>query len=145
MVAPVGQRKALCGVLVTDEIVRCRYLGVGVGPGVFQVLDRGLFEMSMGLNCEGNQEFKTGALKWVELTTLAVERRPDHLYFFDLDDPALFSATIRWLEEPEVFEVNTGIADLDDGLVASFSYAAPALVEAFREQMDEHYGQEEEE
>ena len=31
---------------------------------------------------------------------LAVERRPDHLHFFDIDDPAFFAATIRWLEEP---------------------------------------------
>lgn len=61
---------------------------------------------------------------------LAVERRPDHLYFFDLDDPAFFAATIRWLEEPEVFEVNIGVADLGDGPVASFSYSAPTLYAA---------------
>ena len=61
---------------------------------------------------------------------LAVERRPDHLYFFDLDDPAFFSATIRWLEEPEVFEVNIGVADLGDGPVASFSYTSPTLYAA---------------
>ena len=61
---------------------------------------------------------------------LAVERRPDHLHFFDLEDPAFFSATIRWLEEPEVFEVNIGVADLGDGPVASFSYTAPTLYAA---------------
>ena len=56
---------------------------------------------------------------------LAVERRPGHLHFFDLDDPAFFSATARWLEEPDVFEINIGVADLGDGPVASFSYTAP--------------------
>lgn len=61
---------------------------------------------------------------------LAVERRADHLYFFDIDDPAFFAATIWWQEEPEVFEVSIGVADLGDGPAVSFSYTAPTLYAA---------------
>ena len=60
----------------------------------------------------------------------AVERRSDHLYFFDLDDPGFFSATVRQLEEAETFEVNIGLGDLGNGPVANFTYTAPTLYAA---------------
>ena len=61
---------------------------------------------------------------------LAVERRAAHLYFFDVDDESFFSATVRYSEESESFEVNIGVADLGNGPVANFTYAAPTLYAA---------------
>ena len=61
---------------------------------------------------------------------LAVERKPDHLYFFDADDPAFFSATVRYWEEAESFAVDIGVADLGNGPVANFAYMAPTLYAA---------------
>lgn len=61
---------------------------------------------------------------------LAVERRADHLYFYDLHDQAFFSATVRQPEDSDGFEVSIGVADLGDGPVASFSYLAPTLYAA---------------
>ena len=61
---------------------------------------------------------------------LAVERRADHLYFFDVDDPAFFSATIHQPEASDRFEVNIGVANLGDGPVANFAYSAPTLYAA---------------
>ena len=58
---------------------------------------------------------------------LGVERRPDHLYFFDIDDPAFFSATVHQPEDSDGFEVNIGVANLGDGPVANFTYLAPTL------------------
>ena len=46
---------------------------------------------------------------------LAVERRAAHLYFFDVDDESFCSATVRYSEESEWFEVNIGVADLGMG------------------------------
>jgi len=56
---------------------------------------------------------------------LAVERRADHLYFFDVDDPAFFSATVHQPEDSDGFEVSIELADLGNGPVANFSYLAP--------------------
>ena len=61
---------------------------------------------------------------------LAVERRVDHLYFFDVEDPGFFSATIHQPEDSDGFEVNIGVADLGNGPVASFTYSAPTLYAA---------------
>ena len=56
---------------------------------------------------------------------LAVERRADHLYFFDLDDPGFFSATIHQKEDSDGFEVNIGLADLCDGPVPTSTILHP--------------------
>lgn len=61
---------------------------------------------------------------------LAVERRPDHMYFYDLDDPGFFSATVHQPEDSDGFEVSIGVADLGNGPVANFSYSAPTLLAA---------------
>ena len=61
---------------------------------------------------------------------LAVERRLDHLYFFDADDPAFFWAIVRYWEEAESFAVDIGVADLGNGPVANFAYTAPTLYAA---------------
>lgn len=61
---------------------------------------------------------------------LAVERRADHLYFFDLDDPGFFPATIHQKEDSDGFEVNIGLADLGDGPVANIHYFTPTLYAA---------------
>ena len=59
---------------------------------------------------------------------LAVERRrADHLYFFDVDDVAFFSATVHQPEDSDGFEVSIQLADLGNGPVANFSYLAPTL------------------
>ena len=61
---------------------------------------------------------------------LAVERRPDHLYFFDVDDAAFFSATVHQPEDSDGFEVSIQLADLGNGPVANFAYTAPTLYAA---------------
>ena len=61
---------------------------------------------------------------------LAVERRADHLYFFDVEDAGFFSATVHQLEEAETFEVNIGLGDLGNGPVANYKYLAPTLYAA---------------
>ena len=61
---------------------------------------------------------------------LAVERRADHLYFFDVEDPAFFSATVHQVEDSETFEVNIGLGDLGNGPVADYKYLAPTLYAA---------------
>ena len=61
---------------------------------------------------------------------LAIERKADHLYFFDADDPGFFSAIVRYWEEAESFAVDIGVADLGNGPVAEFAYTAPTLYAA---------------
>ena len=61
---------------------------------------------------------------------LGVERKADHLYFFDVEDAGFFSATIHQLEESETFEVNIGLGDLGNGPVANYKYLAPTLYAA---------------
>ncbi len=61
---------------------------------------------------------------------LVIERRADHLYFYDLDDEGFFSATIHQPEDSDGFEVNIGVADFGNGPVANFTYSAPTLYAA---------------
>ncbi len=61
---------------------------------------------------------------------LVVERRANHLYFYDLDDPGFFSATVHQPEDSEGFEVNVGLGDLGNGPVANYTYLAPTLYAA---------------
>ena len=61
---------------------------------------------------------------------LAIERRADHLYFFDLEDPGFFSATVHQPEDSDGFEVNIQLAGLSNGPVANFLYMAPTLYAA---------------
>ena len=51
---------------------------------------------------------------------LAVERRPDHLEFFDVIDPAFLSAAAHQPQDPDGFDVNIGVRDLGNGSVANF-------------------------
>ena len=61
---------------------------------------------------------------------LGVERKADHLYFFDVEDAGFFSATVHQVEESETFEVNIGLGDLGNGPVADYKYLAPTLYAA---------------
>ena len=44
-----------------------------------------------------------------------------------MDAPGFLSATVHQPEDTDGFEFNIGVADLDDGPVANFSYNAPTL------------------
>lgn len=61
---------------------------------------------------------------------LVVERKPDHVFFYDLEDPGFFTATIHQPEDSDGFEVSIGVANLGNGPVANFSYSAPTLLAA---------------